>query len=94
MNVHDSGSSKAPQSDEQIIVIEETKKQLEDVIKTLNVEVKDSIVALWTEVSKLATTMKVILMAMRKTPILGDTSESKGKEKVLEPKLEVGKWNA
>ena len=45
-NVHDLGSYKAPQSDGQIVGIEEAQKQLGDVIKALDKEVKDSIVAL------------------------------------------------
>ena len=48
MNVHDSRSSKAPQSNERIIVMQETRKQLGDTIKALDKVVKDSIVNLQT----------------------------------------------
>ena len=40
VNVHDSGSNKAPQSDGWIIIIEEAQKQLGDAIKCLDKEVK------------------------------------------------------
>ena len=46
MNVHDSGSSKAPYLDKWIIVIEKAQEQLGDAIKALDKEVKDSIAAL------------------------------------------------
>ena len=94
MNVHDLGSNKAPQSDGRIVVIDEAQKQLGDTMKALDKEVKDLITSLWTEVNELAATMKVIMMAMGKTPIFCDTSECKGKDKVLEHKLDVGKRNA
>ena len=80
MNVHDSRSSKASQSDGHIVRIEEAQKQLGDVIKALDKEVKDLIMTLQTEVSELAATMKM-MMAIGKTPILGDTSECRGKKR-------------
>ena len=75
-------------------MIEEAQKQLRDVMKALDAEVKDSIAALRIEGNELVATMEVIMMAMGKTPILGDTLECKRKEKVLEPNPGVGKRNA
>ena len=94
INVGDSGSSMAPQPKERIAGIEKAQKQLGDAIKCLDKEVKDSIGALRTEVSELAATMKVIMMALGKTPTPGDTSELRGKDEVPEPKPDAGKGKA
>ena len=75
-------------------MIEETQKQLGDAMKALDKEVKDSIATLWIEVSELAATMKVIMMAIGKTPIVSDALKCKGKEKVLEPRLNAKEKNA
>ena len=50
-------------------------------MNTLGIEVKDSIVVLQYEINKLATTVKVIMMAMGKTFIVGDALKCKGKLK-------------
>ena len=39
-------SSKTPQQNEWLVMIEETQKQLEDTVKALDIKVKDSITAL------------------------------------------------
>ena len=59
-------------------------------MKALIMKVKDFIEALQSKVNKLVATMRVIMMAMEKTPIIGDTPECKGKSKVLEPRPNMG----
>ena len=63
-------------------------------MKALSIEVKDSIVALRFEANELVTTMKVIMMAMGKTLIVGCASEYKGKDKVPKPKPNMRDKNA
>ena len=94
MDAHGSGSSKPLEPSEQIVGIEKAQKQLGDTIKCLDKEVKDSITALRSKVSELAATMKVMMMVMGKTLILGDAPECKGKDEVLEPKPVAGKGKA
>ena len=48
-------------------------------MKALGTKVKDSIITLRSEVNELATTMKVIIMTMGKTPVVGRALECKGK---------------
>ena len=62
-------------------MIKETQKQLGDTMKALSTDVKDFMMALQSEINKLATMVKVIMMAMGKTPIMGGASNCKGKAK-------------
>ena len=63
-------------------------------MKSFGIEVRDSIVALWYEINELATIVKVIMMVMGKSQLEGGSLENKGKSKVPEPRLNVGKRNA
>ena len=94
MGVHSSGSNNTPQVNERLVVIEETYKHLGDTIKNLNTDVKDAITTLQLGVIELVATVNVIMMAMAKSLEDGGASECKGKDKVLEPKLNAGERNA
>ena len=59
-------------------------------MKALGIEVKGSIVTLRLEINELAATIRVIIMAMGKTLIVDSALKCKGKEKVLEPRPNVG----
>ena len=75
MNIHGSGSNKTPQATKQLVVIKETKKQLRDTIKTLDTKVKDSTTTFRSEVNKLVTIVKMIMMALGKSPLEGSASK-------------------
>ena len=75
-------------------MIEEIQRQLGDVIKALDTEVTDFIVALRLEVKKLAATVKVIMMAIGRSPLEGNASEHKGEVRVLDPRLDARESNA
>ena len=55
---------------------------------------KDSVVAIQSEKNKLVATMKVIMMAIGKTPILGSVSKCNRKAIVCKLELDAGKKNA
>ena len=63
-------------------------------MKALNIEVKNSIVALQSKVNELITMMKVIMMTVGKTSIVGSALKCKGKEEVLELELDARERNA
>ena len=63
-------------------------------MKDLSIEVKNSIANFQASINELAATMKVIMMALGKSPQEGGASKCKGKEKVLEPKPDAGERNA
>ena len=55
---------------------------------------KDSIATPRFEVNELVAMVKVIMIGLGKSPQEGGTSERKGKEKVLKPRLDAGEKNA
>ena len=56
-------------------MIEDNQRQLGDAVKDLTMEVKDVVVTLWLEMSKLATTIKVMMMALGNSSQEGDASK-------------------
>ena len=63
-------------------MIKDNQRQLGNAVKDLTIEVKDVVATLQLEISKLATTIKVMMMALGNNSQEGSASEQHGKGKV------------
>ena len=63
-------------------------------MKAFGIAVTNYVVAIRSKVNELVAMLKVIMMAMGKTLIMGNALECKGKEKIPKLRLDVGERNA
>ncbi len=94
MRVGDQGNGDVPQVEERLVAIETTQKDLGDAMRDLTNDVKDAMAALRAEMGDIATSVKVLMMAVGNSTQEGDASERRGKVKVPEPKPYAGERDA
>ena len=88
------GSGASPQVEERLAMIEENQRQMGDAVKDLTTEVKDVVATLREEMSELAATVKVMMMALGNRSQEGGASEQRGKAKVPDPIPYAGERDA
>ena len=88
--VKGSGSGTSLQVEEQLAMIEDNQRQIGDTVKDLTTKVNDVIATLQLEISELATTIKVMMMALGNSSQESGALKRCGKVKVLDPRPYAG----
>ena len=90
MGVGGKGTNNAPQVNDKLITIETNKNELEDAIKDFTKKVKYVVATLCDEMSDLAASVKVLILAIRNNMLEGSASKWKEKVKIPKPRPYVG----